>query len=757
MSASFLPAIGKPLDRVDGRLKVTGRARYAAEFPVKNPAYAALVRSTVAEGVITAIDSKEAGALPGVLGVYSHLNELPWRDSAAFSEKEDERGSSAMSIRPLGTANVFYNGQYVAMVVADTLEQARHAAALVKVSYSVPGKEAGSGEEGSPFVLAQRLGHAELPKKLKDEPPVRKTGIGQEAFETAEVKVDSTYTTPWETHNPIEPHSTIAAWEGDRLTVFDASQGVGNVAKMLATAFEIDPAKVRVISKFIGGAFGCKGLAWPHVPLAVAAAKAVKRPVKLVIERHDMFTNVGYRSPTLQRVRLGAKKDGTLESVVHTGFSQSARRDAFVEPFTNPTAMMYASPNIQLEQRIVRMNVCRPTFMRAPGEVTGMYALECAMDELAHELGMDPVALRLRNHADVDPMKKRPFSSKSLKRCYELAAKKFGWPSPPPQPRSLRKGRLLVGLGMAGSTYPVNRSMAMAKIALNADGTVTGQSASHDLGTGMYTVMCQMLSEALGVPMEKVRFDLGDSTLPAAPVAGGSQSVSSVGSAVNEALAGLRAKLLDLLQDDASSPVHGLLPDQTAFANGRLVSLNDPGRGEDWLAILKRHKQDKLQAEGVAKAGEEKEKYTMHAFGAHFCEVHVDEALGTVRVARWTCAHACGRVMNAKTAHSQIRGGIVMGIGMALMEHTQIDERTGRVITDDLADYHVPTHADIPVIDSYFVEEQEDHANPIGTKGIGEIGITGAAAAVANAVFNATGTRLRDLPLTPDKLVSAKA
>ena len=379
------------------------------------------------------------------------------------------------------------------------------------------------------------------------------------------------------------------------------------------------------------------------------------------------------------------------------------------------------------------------------------------MDELAHELGIDPVELRLRNHADVDTLKKHPFSSKSLKQCYKLGAEKFGWPQQMPKPRSVREGSLLVGIGMAGSTYPVNRSPAAAKVILNADGTVIGRSATHDLGTGQYTVMCQLLAEMLGVPIEKVRFDLGDSLMPRTPVAGGSQSVSSVGSAVKAALEAVRFKLLDLTRGDSGSPLNGLNADQVEFAGGRLVSSSDTGKAEAFEAILKRHGKDSLEADAESKPGSEKKEYSMHAFGAHFCEVRVDEDLGSVRISRWTCAHACGRIMNEKTAHSQIRGGVVMGIGMALMEETHIDERWGRVITDDLADYHVPVHADIPHIDSYFVEEEDSHANPIGTKGIGEIGITGVAAAVANAVFNATGLRLRDLPLTPDKLILARA
>lgn len=758
MSALAVPAIGQPVDRVDGHLKVTGKARYAAEFPVKNPAYAALVRGTVASGTITAVDASEAEALPGVLAVFSPFKPLPWAESKAFSEDENERGSSAMSIRPLDSTKVFYNGQYVAMVVAETLEQAQHGAALVRVSYDVPALPKDlDAVEHSGFVIEHNLDKAELPKALKDEPPIRKAGRGADAFDDADIKIDKTYTTPWETHNPIEPHATIAEWEGDRLTVFDATQGVGNVSKMLAAAFGIDPAKVRVIAKFIGGAFGCKGLAWPHVPLAVGAAKAVNRPVKLVIERHDMFTNVGYRSPTIQQVRLGAGRDGRLKAVAHTGFSQSAERDAFVEAFTNPTAMMYATPNIHLEQKIVRMNVCRPTFMRAPGEVTGMYALECAMDELAQELDINPVELRLRNYAEADAVKGHPFSSKSLKQCYQVGAEKFGWPAQLPKPRSVKDGSWLVGLGMAGSTYPVNRSPATVKLALKADGSVIGASATHDLGTGTYTVMCQLLSELLGVPLAQVRFDIGDSTLPAAPVSGGSQSVSSVGSALQAAVQDLRGKLAELVRNDVASPLRGANADQLAFSNGSLGVPGDTTKAETLKAILKRHNMEKLEAKGESKPGEEKKKYTMHAFGAHFCEVRVDEQLGIVRVSRWTCAHACGRILNAKTAHSQIRGGVVMGIGMALTEETHVDARWGRVVTDDLADYHVPVHADIPAIDSYFVEEAEDHANPIGTKGIGEIGITGAAAAVANAVFNATGRRFRDLPLTPDKLILAQA
>ncbi len=554
----------------------------------------------------------------------------------------------------------------------------------------------------------------------------------------------------------MEPHATVAIWEGDKLTVYDASQNVYGVRKMLAKAFEIPPENVRVICKFVGGAFGCKGLAWPHVPLTVAAAKAVGRPVKVALERHDMFTDVGYRSPTIQRVALGANRQGKLAAIIHSGFSQSSLKDPYAEPFTDPTGTMYATEKISCSTRSSSGSMSmRPTFMRAPGEVTGMFALESAMDELAHELKIDPVELRLRNYAEADPVELHPFSSKSLKQCYAVGAEKFGWSRRNPEPRSRREGRELVGWGMAGSVYPVNRSGAAVKLTLSRDGTALAQSATHDLGTGTYTVLTQLLGELLGLPAEKVRFDLGDTDFPPSPVAGGSQSVNSVGSALKAAVDAARDKLLAAAQADERSPLRGATSDQVSLHGGRLFLNTDSAKGANRGSDSRRERPaEKVEVVADSKPGPETKKFAMYAFGSHFCEVRVDPDFGTVRVARWVCAHACGRILNAKTAESQILGGAIMGIGMALMEETRIDERWGRVITDDLADYHLPVHADIPAFESHFVEEIEPENNPIGTKGIGEIGITGAAAAVANAVFHATGVRIRDLPITPDKLIA---
>jgi len=759
MAETTLPAIGKPIDRADGHLKVTGGARYAAEFPARDVAYAAMVRSSIARGTITNLDVTAAEKAPGVLGVFSHLQPLPWRDTDAFADDEKLRGSSAMSTRPLSTTEVRYNGQYIAMVVADSLEHARYGASLIRVTYNVPApdeelKPGATQADRPPVYLPKEITRSEVPKEVRNNPPERRRGDAESAFASADIQLDRTYTTPWETHNPMEPHATIAEWDGDQLTVHDATQNVTGVRKMLAKAFEIPEANVRVICKYVGGAFGCKGLAWPHVPLTVAAAKAVRRPVKLALERHEMFTEIGYRSPTIQRVALGANRDGQLVSIIHSGFSQESIKDPYAEPFTSPTATMYEAENLLLSQKVIRLNIVRPTFMRAPGEVTGMFALECAMDELAHELDMDPITLRLKNYAEVDPLDRLPFSSKSLKECYTVAIEKSGWAKRNPKPGSMRQGRLLVGFGMAGSTYPVNRSGAAAKLTFFPDGRVLAQSATHDLGTGTYTVMAQVLAELLGIPTQQVAFDLGDTQFPVAPVAGGSQSVNSVGAAVKAAVDAAKTKLLALAKTQGGSPLKDANEDQIEFLGGRLSLRGDTTKGETLADILSRNGLDKLEVTADAKPGDEKKKFAMHAFGAHICEVRVDPDLGTVRVVRWTCAHACGRVLNAKTTHSQIMGGAIMGIGMALMEETRIDERWGRIITDDLADYHVPVHADVPDFDSHLVEEVDPHTNPLGTKGIGEIGITGAAAAVANAVFHATGKRIRDLPITPDKLLT---
>jgi xanthine dehydrogenase YagR molybdenum-binding subunit len=537
------------------------------------------------------------------------------------------------------------------------------------------------------------------------------------------------------------------------LTVYDASQGIFGVRTRLAGMFGLPPENVRVISKFIGGGFGGKGSAWPHVILTAMAAKMIGRAVKIALWRPQMWGSVGYRSPTVQRVALGANADGTLVSTIHEVHSQTSQIDEFVETSGILTTMLYASPALLVTHRLTRLNVGTPTYMRAPGESSGSFALESAMDELAYAVQLDPIELRLRNYAETDQDAKLPFSSKSLRECYRAGADAFDWKRRTPAPGSMRDGRMLVGIGMASATYPTNRSAASATARIDAQGNAQVASGGVDIGTGSYTAFTQVAAEALGMPVEQVTFAQGDTRLPNAPNAGGSQLTASVGSAVKLAALDARTKVAQLAAADPSSPLAGASPDAIDAGDGRLFLKDNPGRGETYAAIIARNGGTPIEGRADAKPGDEKKEYSMHAFGAQFAEVRVDPDLGTVRVVRQLGAFASGRIINAKLAHSQFIGGMTMGLGMALLEETRRDDRSARVMNANLAEYLLPVHADVPATEAILVEEVDSHVNEIGVKGIGEIGIVGAAAAIANAVYHATGKRVRDLPITLDKLL----
>lgn len=733
---------GKPMDRVDGRLKVTGTAQFSAEYPQKNLAYAVLIGSKIARGSVKSIDTSAAEKAPGVLAILTHANAPKLNAMSATAG-----GGAAEKRIPLSDSNIYHAGQYIGVVVADTFERATHAAELVRVTYA----------QQPPRIEMQRLrNQAVVPKgKVQQKPADTLRGNFEQGLAQAQVRVEETYTTPTEHHNPMEPHATTAVWESDRLTVYDATQNNFGTRKTLAAAFGIPEENVRVVCKFIGGAFGCKGSMWSHVPLAALAARYVRRPVKLVLTRPEMFTGVGHRAQTEQQVILAAKEDGKLTALAHKGISHTCEEAVgeFVEPFTVATHMMYACPNVQISQRVVRLNKGQPTFMRAPGETPGTYALESALDELAYKLKLDPIELRLRNHADTDPDTSLPWSSKSLKECYQLGASKFGWSRRNPEPRSMRDGRYLVGMGMASATYPVNHLPATAVAKIMQDGSVVVQSGTHEMGTGTATALAPVIADVLGVAVERVRFELGDTELPRAPVSGGSATISSVGTAVAGATQAARAKVLEIARADSKSPLYNIADTEIAIENGQLFLKSDKAKSETYEAILKRNNLKLVEASFDAKFDEANKKYSMHSFGAQFAEVRVDPDFGQVRVTRFVGAFGTGRVMNIKTARSQLIGGITMGIGMALLEETVTDHRYGRIVNPNLGEYHVPVNADIPAIEAYFIAENDPHVNPIGAKGIGEIGITGVAAAIANAIYHATGKRIRDLPITPDKLL----
>ena len=732
--------IGRPLDRVDGRLKVTGTARYAAEFSVPHLCHAVMVQSTVSSGRIASIDVGEAERSPGVLLVLTHQNapQLPQKGRAAVNPP----AGRVMSLLQDDVVN--YNGQPIAVVVADTFERATAAAARVRVSYTPqPG--------ALDFAAAKSNPHP--PASKGPTPHEASWGDFAAGLSAAEVRIDAVYTTPMEHHNPMEPHATIASWDGDQLLLYDATQYVSGVRATVAKTLGIPHEKVRVVDPFVGGGFGCKGSTWSHVLLAAMASRKIERPVKLVLARPQMFGPVGGRPQTEQHIVLGAKRDGTLTAVRHDVISHTSTLEDFTEPSSAPTRMMYACANGTTSHRLASLNVGVPTFQRAPGLATGTFALEVAMDELAYALSLDPLELRLRNYAMNEPHSGKPFSSNYLRECYRDAAERFGWARRNPAPRSMQNGRYLVGWGLATATYPAHAQPAAAMATLLPDGSAIVQSGTQDLGTGTYTTMTQIAAETLGVPVEKVRFELGDTSLPPAPVSGGSMTSASVGPAVLSACDMVREKVIELVVRDEKSPLHGSTPAQVAVENGVIVSTIEPQRREELSAFLSRRGTTPLVSSAEAMPGPEMERYAAHSYGAVFAEVLVDPDLGIIRVPRIVATYDVGRRLNAKTAMSQLRGGIVWGVSLALLEHSILDQRNGRIVNSNLAEYHVPVNADIGELDVAFIDQPDNRFTALGARGIGEIGITGVAGALCNAVYHATGKRIRDLPITLDTLI----
>ncbi len=707
-------SIGQPVSRVDGRRKVTGAATYAAEFNAPGLIHAAVVRSTVANGRIASIDAASAERAPGVVAVLTHRNapRLAYRPHKGFT---DPRVGERLHV--LQDDRVHHQGQPIGLVVAGTLEQAIHAASLVRVTYT---PEAATTD-------ITRVEPVQPTQQKTDQgstqPPGTQRGDPERALAGAEVKVDQTYVIPRENHNPIEMHATIAAWDGDRLTLWDKTQWVGGVAEEIAAVFGIAAENVHVVSPFVGGAFGSGLRAWPHVTLAALGARVAGRPVKLMLSRREMYYGTGFRPHTVQRLALGASRDGRLAAIVHDAHHETSTYEEYTEALLDATRFLHSCPNVYTRDRLARMNVHTPTWMRAPGEASGVFPLECAMDELAVALNMDPVELRLRNEPERDEFKKLPFSSRSTRECYRAAAERFGWSRRTPEPRSMRDGRWLIGWGMASATYPTNFAPASAMARLLPDGTAEVASAASDMGPGTWTSMTQVAADTLGLPIERVKFTLGDSRLPRTPPHGGSMTMASIGSAVQAACRKAR---------------------EDALARG----------GANDLAEAMRRIGQPVEASADSKPDDASQRFSMHAFGAVFVEVAVDPDLGETRVRRIVGAYGVGRIVNPKTSRSQCIGGMVGGIGMALMEHSVVDPRNGRIANANLAEYAVPVHADAPpVMETIFVEEHDPHVNPLGVKGLGEVAIVGVASAITNAIFHATGKRIRELPVTPDKLL----
>ena len=697
-------------DRVDGVYKVTGKAKYFAEYDLPGITYAALVTSNITKGKITALDTKAAEKAPGVIAVLSHLN----KPSAPGYEQE---GGSPMKI--FYTDKIFYNGQPIAIVVANTFERATHAASLVKATYA---KE----DFNTDFEKAVIDPKA---KKLQGQPDYKR-GL-ENAYQTAEVKIEAKYHLPIETHNPMELAGIIADWRSnDQLTVYAKTQGVKSTQGTIANVFKIPTENIQVNSEFVGGGFGMGLRTWPMEIATVMASKHIGKPVKLVITRMQMFTMVGNRPAAIQTVGLGANKDGTLTGITHRAFGETSRYENFTEGVVNMAKFMYQCDNVNTQYTVVPVDLGVPIWMRGPGEATGAFALESAIDEMAHALDMDPLEFRAKNDPEKDQQRNKPFSDKNIKEAYRVGAQKIGWSERKNEPGALVNGQWKTGFGVSVGVFNANRGRATVKGILKANGSLVLQSATSDIGPGTGTGMTLIASKVLNIPGDKIKFELGDSSLPPAPSQGGSATLSTVGSAVNDVCVALKATVAELA------------------ANSNMDATSN------FVDVLKKNNLPAIEVTKQSQAGKEREDYSLYSFSIHFVKVKVNSLTGVVKVDKIVSVGDSGSIVSPKTARSQMVGGAVGGVGMALTEEAVVDHRFGRYINNNFADYHVPVNADIPEIEVHFINKPDPYINPMGAKGMGEIALIGFSAAVANAVFNATGKRIRTLPITPDKILA---
>lgn len=727
-----MSVIGTDVNRVDGRLKVTGAAKFAADHRLDGLTYGYLVTSTIARGTILAMRTDAAAGAPGALAVYTPFNPLRLANYTRIENDETRP--------PLQDTAVRYHGQVVAMVVAETFEQARDAAALVEVDYAAETPTA-SFLDGVPNAVPTSSPVAE----------VLAPGVAsiEDALRASEVVVSAAYTTPVEHHAAMEPHATTAVWNGDALTVYTVSQGVRLVVARLANTLGLDAAKIHVVSPHVGGGFGNKWGIWALTPLTCAAARALGRPVKTVLTREQTFTVVGHRPASHQTVSLGAARDGTLTAMKHAGISSKSVSANFSEGVANISLNTYASPNIQVTRKVVPLDVPATTIMRAPSEASGSFALESAIDELAVRLGMDPLDVRIRNNSAVVPTSKLPYSSKHLDECYRVGAHRFGWARRNPVPGAVRRGDWLVGMGMATASFSASRGDATIGVRLRADGTATVSGTGADLGTGQWTVFAILGADRLGIAVDRIRPEIGDSALPPAANAGGSSSTSTNGPAVQVAVDAAIAALIQRAVSDPASPFHGLDPASVRFEAGevRAGDLAVP-----FGTLLTTLGVPAIEAVAASPRNTRRD-VGFRSFGAHFCEVQVNQWTGEPRVTRWVCVVDAGTIVNPKAARSQVVGAVVMGIGQSIMEESRIEPGDGRVATANLASYLVPVNPDTPEFDVVFLDHPDTALSQLGARGIGELGIVGVAGAVANPVYNATGRRVRDLPITLDKLL----
>ncbi|MEO6806743.1 MAG: xanthine dehydrogenase family protein molybdopterin-binding subunit [Edaphobacter sp.] len=714
--------------RYDALAKVTGRAKYAAEFPVKDVAYAYVVQATIPSGTIASIDQAAASRAAGVYSIITPFN----------APKLTVPGN----VNILQDTTVFFNGQPIAVVVARSLPEAELAAKLLRIVYK---------EQSAKLDFKALLKDARPPKRGGSN----HRGDPEASLAKATVVIDQTYSTPIQNHNPMEPHATIASWDGDKLSVYDSTQGISGVQGSLAHAFSIPAANIHVQCPFTGGGFGCKGYVWSHTILAAMAAKVAQRPVKLVLGREQMFGPVGSRPNTHQRIKLAASSDGKLLLQQHDSTCYTSPISDWVESAANQTSILYSSESLSISHQVVELNLGMGTWQRAPGEATGTVGLEIAMDELAEKLNLDPIQLRLINYAENDPRQGHPWSSKHLRECYAQAAERFGWSKRTAKPRQHREGNQLIGYGMATAIYGAGRAPSSAVVRILPNGRVFVGIGTQDIGTGTYTILAQTAADTLFIDPTLVDVKLGDTTLPRSGGSGGSTTAASVCPAVYDAATQARLKLIQLAIADTQSPLHGVTAEDVDTRDGKLFLKSNPEKSEPVTTLIARNGNSPVEATATSELAKDRETFTSQSWGAVFAEVAVDADTHMVQVRRMVGTYDIGTLINKTTGIHQLVGGIIWGVSMALYEETLIDTTYGRTVNENLAEYHVPVNADIHEIDVTCLNIPDYKFNPLGSRGIGEIGITGAAAAVANAIYNATGKRVRDLPITLDKLMRA--
>jgi len=723
------------INRVDGFAKVTGSATYSAEYKTSGVVYACLVGSTIAKGRIKTIDTKKAEWAPGVLAVITHLNV----DKPAGYQKAKDKHNFGQPLQIFKDDLILYYDQPIALVIADTFERMQYAASLIKADYL---KEEHSTE------LKKT---AEKEKKVETDKGNDYHRGDHDGYKNAEVILEAEYTIPTEVHNPMELANIIAKWEGNKPILYTKSQGVEGTRRSVAGVFDVPAENVEVHAEYLGGAFGMGLHTWPYEIAALIGAKKLNRPVKLVLHREQMFTNVGFRPYTIQKMGLGATKDGKLTGLTHEAVAMTSSYEDFMEGTVNMSRFIYDCPNVSTRYRIVPLDTCTPIWMRGPGEATGSFALECAMDELAYKLNLDPIEFRKRNYAEKDQEQNKPWSSKYLLECYEAGMEKIGWKNRKNEPGAVKEGNWLVGYGMGTGTFGCYRSPTSVKAKFLANGDLVLQCSVNDMGPGTATMMTAIGAEVIGLPAENVIIEMGKSGLPKGPTQGGSATTSSVGSAVHDACNLLLNKIIEL--GSKSPALKGIAITDLTFENGTISSKKDKSKSVTLAALLSSNKLEDFEVENLSKAAEEAKKYSIYSFSVHFVKVLVNPNLGKIRLAHVVSCADIGTVINQKTSAGQMFGGAVGGIGMGLMEALEIDHRFGRPINNNFADYHVPVNADIEKQEVFFVNKKDPISNPMGTKGLGETALVGMAPAIANAVFNATGKRVRDLPITLDKII----